>query len=92
MNSLVPDKLSKGSNRCADLATLAEHEFSAFFSAVTQSFGPKEAELSAEDWLYEITEMDRLPASAKEWRHFTVKVATRLASRLSAASSSVTTA
>ena len=92
MNSLAPYKLSKSSNRCADLATLAEHEFSAFFSAVTQSFGPEQAELSAQDWLHGIIEMDGLPASAKEWRHFTVKVAARLANRVNAASSSVTTA
>ena len=92
MNSLAPYNLSKSSNRCADLATLAEHEFSAFFSAVTQSFGPEQAELSAEDWLDEVTEMDGLPASTKEWRHFTVRVAAWLANRVNATPSSITTA
>lgn len=82
MNSLVPNKLSKISNRCADLAAMAERQFSAFFSAVAESFGPEQAELSAEDWLHEVGEMKDLPASAREWRQFTVKIAARLANRV----------
>jgi hypothetical protein len=92
MNSVPPHKPSKISNprRCADLATMAEQEFSAFFRAVTDSFGPEQAQLSAEDWLHEVVEMDRLPASMREWRRFTVKVAARLANRVNASNLSIT--
>jgi hypothetical protein len=93
MNSVPPHK-PKISNprRCADLATMAEQEFSAFFRAVTQSFGPEQAQLSAEDWLHEVVEMDRLPASLREWRRFTVKIAARLANRVNASTLSITNA
>jgi hypothetical protein len=66
--------------------TMAERELSAFFNAVTQMFGSEQAELSAEDWLRELAEIDGLPASAREWRLFTAKVSTRLASRVGASS------
>jgi hypothetical protein len=66
---------------CADLMTMAERELSAFFNAVTQLFGSDQAELSAEDWLHELIEIDGLPASAREWRLITAKVSARLASR-----------
>jgi hypothetical protein len=69
---------------CTDFLTMAERELSAFFDAVTQSFGSEQAELSAEDWLRELTEIDALPASAREWRLITAKASTRLASRVSA--------
>ena len=71
---------------CPDLMTMAERELSAFFNAITQLFGSQQAELSAEDWLQELIEIDRLPASTREWRSFTAKVSTRLASRVSASS------
>ena len=87
MNPLAPNKPSKNSSPgCADLARMAEHELSAFFSAVTELFGSAQAELSAEDWLQELIEIDGLPASAREWRSITAKVSTRLASRASASS------
>jgi hypothetical protein len=66
---------------CADLMMMAERELSAFFSAVTQLFGSEQADLSAEDWLHELIEIDSLPASAGEWRLITANVSTRLASR-----------
>jgi hypothetical protein len=53
MNPLAPYKPSKNSIVCADLIKMAEGELSAFFNAVTQLFGPAEAQLSAEDWLHE---------------------------------------
>jgi hypothetical protein len=65
---------------------MAEHELSAFFNAVTQLFGSEQAEFSAEDWLRELIETDRLPASTREWRLITTKVSTRLASRVNASS------
>ena len=66
--------------------TMAERELSAFFNAVTQLFGAEQAELSAEDWLHELIEIDGLPTSAREWRFITAKVSTRLASRVRASS------
>jgi len=58
---------------------MAERELTAFFHAVTQLFGPEQAKLSAEDWLRELTGIDRLPASIRDWRSISVKVAARLA-------------
>jgi len=63
---------------------MAERELAAFFNATTQLFGSGEAELSAKDWLQELIEIDGLPVSTHEWRLITVKVSTRLASRVSA--------
>jgi hypothetical protein len=71
---------------CPDLATMAERELSAFFNAITQLFGSEQAEISAEDWLQELIEIDDLPASAREWRLITTKVSIRLASRVNASS------
>ena len=75
MNPLARYKTSKNpDSRCADLMTMAERELSAFFNAITQLFGSEQAELSAEDWLRELTEIDGLPTSAREWRLITTKV------------------
>jgi hypothetical protein len=71
---------------CSDLMTMAERELSAFFNTVTQLFGSEQAQLSAEDWLQELIEIDGLPDSTREWRLITAKVSTRLASRVSASS------
>jgi hypothetical protein len=87
MNPLARYKPSKNSNPpCADLIAMAERELSAFFNAVTQSFGAEQAELSAEDWLQELIESDGLPASTHEWRLITAKVSTRLPGRVNASS------
>jgi hypothetical protein len=87
MNPFARYKPSRNSTpRCADLTTMAERELSAFFNAVTQLFGSEQAELSAEDWLRELIEIDRLPTSAGEWRLITAKVSTRLPSGVSASS------
>jgi hypothetical protein len=66
--------------------TMAERELSAFFNSVTELFGLEQAELSAEDWLQELSEIDGLPTSARQWRLITAKASTRLASRVSASS------
>ena len=85
MNALVPYKpLNNSNSPCPDLMTMAERELSAFFNTTTQLFGPEQAELSAEDWLHELIEIDGLPASTREWRLITAKVSTRLASRVTA--------
>jgi hypothetical protein len=87
MNPLVRHKRSRNSNpRCTDLITMAERELSAFFNAVTQLFGSEQAKLSAEDWLHELTEIDGLPASAREWRLITAKASARLSRRARASS------
>ena len=73
---------------CADLMTMAERELSAFFNAVTQLFGSEQADLSAEDWLHELIEIDGLPTSAREWRLITAKVSTWLPGGVKTASRS----
>jgi hypothetical protein len=87
MNPLARYKPLKNSNHpCPDLATMGERELSAFFNAIRQLFGSEQAERSAEDWLQELSEIDGLPTSAREWRSITAKVSTRLASRVSSSS------
>jgi hypothetical protein len=88
MNALARKPLKSSNHPCADLMTMAERELSAFFNAVTQLFGPKQAELSAEDWLHELTEIEGLPASAREWRLITAKASTRLPNGVNASSPS----
>jgi len=69
---------------CADFVTMGERELAAFFNAITQLFGSEQAELSAEDWIKELTETEALPASAREWRLLTAKASTRIARRVNA--------
>jgi len=89
MNPLAGYKPSNNSTPpCPDFMTMAERELLAFFNAVSQLFGSEQAELSAEDWLHELIEIDGLPTSAREWRLITAKVSTRLGSRVSASSRS----
>jgi len=74
----------------ADLAVLiasAERELGAFMKAVTDSFGPKEGRLAAEDWLELLDSREELAGpSADDWRSITIAAASRLATRLNAAS------
>jgi hypothetical protein len=87
MNRLARYKPSQTSDSgCTDLMTMAERELSAFFNAVAEVFGAEQAEISAEDWLQEVIDIDGLPASTREWRLITAKASTRLASRVSASS------
>ena len=73
-----------------DLAVLlasAERELRAFMKAVTDSFGPKEGRLAAEDWLQVVDSREELPGtSPDDWRSITIAAASRLATRLNAAS------
>ena len=89
MNSLTlhkpPENLSPD---CAGRMTTAEQELSAFFTAVKDLYGPKQAERSAEDWLQELEASNDLPASAREWRLITNRVTKQLAIQLKAASPS----
>lgn len=87
MNSLAPYKSFDTSNPgCADFITLVEQELSASCNAVTDLFGSEQADLAAEDWLNEVITTDGLPTSTRDWRLFTAKVSTRLASRVTATS------
>jgi hypothetical protein len=86
MNQLALNKGPKNRNpTCTDLMAMAERELAAFFSAVKDLFRSHQAALSTEDWLHELVAIDGLPASVREWRLLTVKVAARLASRVKAA-------
>ena len=67
-----------------DLMAMANRELSAFFTAVTELFGPEQAEQSAEDWLQELMASHDLTASTLQWRTLTVSAAARLASRVNA--------
>jgi hypothetical protein len=87
MNPIARYKPSKNSNPpCSDLTTMAERELSAFFNAVTELFGSEQGELSAEEWLQELIEIDGLPISAREWRLITAKASTRLPRGVNASS------
>jgi hypothetical protein len=64
---------------------MAEHEFSVFISAVKELHAPKQAQLSAVDWLDELELMDSQPGSTnRDWRAVTIAASARLASRLNA--------
>ncbi len=85
MHPIARYKSVKNSNPgCAGLITMAEQELSAFFIAVTDLFGSEQAEISAEDWLRELIEIDGLPVSTHEWRLITARVSARLANRVNA--------
>jgi len=74
----------------ADLDILlasAERQLDAFMKAVTNSFGPKEGRLAADDWLQVLESREELPGTTVDyWRSITLATASRLAKRLSAAS------
>jgi hypothetical protein len=72
---------------CAGAMATAERELAAFFSAVTELFGPELAEISAEEWLEELAATNDLPSSAREWRRITLNICKRLAARLTVLSS-----
>ena len=87
MNLLTLHKPPKNLNPdCSDRATMAEQELSAFFTAVKDLYGPKQAELSAQDWLEELEASNGVPASAREWRLITNRITKQLAIQLNASS------
>ncbi len=67
---------------CARATTVAERELNAFFTAVSDLFGPEQAELSADDWLSELATAEVPPISVRGWRGITVKASARLAARV----------
>jgi hypothetical protein len=87
MNQLALNRKSKDQDpSCGDVMTMAERELAAFFRAVTELFGSEEAEVSAKDWLRELTAMHDLPTSIRQLRSLTIKAAARLAGRVNASS------
>ena len=72
---------------------LAERELSSFVAAVTELYGPQQAELAARDWLDESDLIDSPPRSEeRDWRSVTIAAAARLANRVNAKHASVDTA
>src|SRR5579864_1236281 len=70
---------------CKEQMQMAEREFSAFISAVKESLGPDQAQLSAVDWLDELELMDSQPGTTnRHWRAVTIAASARLANRLNA--------
>ena len=66
-----------------DQMPLAERELSAFIAAVKASYGPEEAQLSADDWIAESELMDSSPGSeVRNWRAVTIAASVRLAKRV----------
>jgi hypothetical protein len=62
---------------------LAERELASFIRAVTELFGPKQARLSAHEWLDESELMDSPPRSTgRDWRAVSIAASARLANRL----------
>jgi hypothetical protein len=72
--------------RSVRLMKTAEQELAAFFNAVKQLFGREQAELSAEDWLQALAEIECLPSSNRDWRLVTIKASARLATRVNVSS------
>jgi hypothetical protein len=71
-------------------AHLAERELSSFIAAVKASYGPEQAEVSAEDWLEESELMDSPPRSEeRNWRAVTIAASARLANRIPAGGASL---
>lgn len=69
---------------------LAEYELASFVAAVTASYGPEQAKLSAEDWLEESALMDSPPRSeTRNWRAVTIAASARLANRVEVKGSSI---
>ena len=66
-----------------DQFSMAERELSAFFAAVETLFGPKQADLSAEDWLIATEQVfGNNQLTHRDWRAVTIAASSRLACRL----------
>jgi hypothetical protein len=83
--AFVSFQFTDSNSICKSQTQMAEHEFSVFISAVKELHGPKQAQLSAVDWLDELELMDSQPGSTnRDWRAVTIAASARLASRLNA--------
>jgi len=68
-----------------EVMLFAENELAALYNAVLSLFGPEQAQLAAEDWLYELGIMEWPQESAiPNWRQPTLAAVQRLAERTGA--------
>jgi hypothetical protein len=75
--------MDNNNSSCTGLMSTAERELGAFISAVTELYGPEQAQISAGDWLDELESMDgRREFASRELRLITIAAAARLANRL----------
>jgi hypothetical protein len=63
---------------------MAQRELGAFIYAVSESYGPDEADIAAQDWLDELKLLDCVPEpTPRDWRLVTIAAAGRLSKRVS---------
>ena len=90
MNEFALKKQPKNhDSACGDPLTMAEKELGAFFTAVAKRFGSEQAIISAEEWLQELTTVQALPETARQWRLLTVNALARLTEGLNVHSASI---
>jgi hypothetical protein len=62
---------------------MAQRELGAFLYAVSESYGPEEADIAAQDWLEELKLLDCVPEpTPRDWRLVTIAAAGRLSKRV----------
>jgi hypothetical protein len=62
---------------------MAQRELGAFLYAVSDSYGPEEADIAAQDWLDELKLLDCEPEhTPRDWRLVTIAAAGRLSKRV----------
>jgi hypothetical protein len=64
------------------LVLTAERELSAFFTAVTELFGPEEAMRASEDWLQQLEKLQSLSNTPRQFRLITISASEKLAKRV----------
>jgi hypothetical protein len=83
MKTLQPD--SNNAGHWANPFALAARELGAFVKAVSDSFGPEQARLAADEWLEELESRSELSVSTPAaWRSITIAAAARAAVSLKA--------
>ena len=87
----VVSSVGTSSSPADELVAAGEAELTAFYSAISATYGPEEAMLAAQDWIEELERPDReelksasrhSAGSLLDWRHITIRAARRLASRV----------
>ena len=62
---------------------MAQRELGAFLYAVSDSYGPEEADIAVQDWLDELALLDCVPEpTPRDWRLVTIGAAGRLSNRV----------
>jgi hypothetical protein len=82
MNEIPNEPCQNEQSICIKRMAEAEREFSAFFKAVTELFGPEQGTLAAKDWLQSLETMTDLPGSPRDWRLVSIEALVRLAKRV----------